>query len=414
MSRIDELIAEHCSGGVEYKTLGEIGYFYGGLTGKSKEDFKDGNAKFITYMNVFSNLEVNINMPDRVKIGVTERQNTVRFGDVLFTGSSETRDECGMTAVLTDKTNEPLYLNSFCFGFRLNDTSLLSPSFSKYLFRSETLRKQIIRTASGVTRFNVSKEKMKKVRIPLPPLPVQQEIVYLLDNFSKLTFELTETLNAELTTRKKQYEFYRDFLLTFDAPRERERRVAQWVRLSEVSIYSDSRIAASELNDCTYVGVDNLLPNKNGKTTSSYLPTTGNFTEYRSGDILIGNIRPYLKKIWLADNSGGTNGDVLVIRITDKNVIPRFFYYSLSSDKFFSYSMQHAKGAKMPRGSKDAVMRYQIPLPPLAEQARIVAILDKFYALTTDITAGLPAEITARQKQYEWYRDRLLRFEERS
>lgn len=150
MSKLDELIRTLCPDGVEYKTLGELGSFYGGLTGKSKEDFNDGNAKFISYKNVFSNLALDTNLPDRVKVGDNERQNKIQYGDILFTGSSENTIECGMSSVLTTKTDEPLYLNSFCFGYRFNNTELFVPDFSKYLFRSDELRKQIIRTASGV------------------------------------------------------------------------------------------------------------------------------------------------------------------------------------------------------------------------------------------------------------------------
>lgn len=97
MSRLDELIAEFCPNGVPYKTLGELGYFYGGLSGKSKEDFANGNAKFITYMNVFTNLAIDTDISDLVRIGENEKQNTVQYGDILFTGSSETPDECGMS-----------------------------------------------------------------------------------------------------------------------------------------------------------------------------------------------------------------------------------------------------------------------------------------------------------------------------
>jgi type I restriction enzyme S subunit len=168
------------------------------------------------------------------------------------------------------------------------------------------------------------------------------------------------------------------------------------------------------LNENTYIGVDNLLPNKGGRTSSDYVPTAGNLTEYKNGDVLIGNIRPYLKKIWFADNVGGTNGDVLVVRLTDDGITPRYLYYLLAADDFFGYDMQHAKGAKMPRGNKDAVMRYEVVIPPLEKQTRIVEILDKFNALTTDIAAGLPAEIEARKKQYEYYRDKLLTFKARA
>lgn len=147
-----------------------------------------------------------------------------------------------------------------------------------------------------------------------------------------------------------------------------------------------------------------------GKVNSDCVPDNGKWVKYDIADILIGNIRPYLKKIWLADNVGGTNGDVLVIR-SDRTICnSRFLYYVLSSDSFFNYDNSHAKGAKMPRGNKEAVMQYQFTLPSIAEQERIVAILDRFDALCNDITAGLPAEIEARQKQYDFYRDKLLKF----
>jgi len=182
----------------------------------------------------------------------------------------------------------------------------------------------------------------------------------------------------------------------------------------DIANYSKTRITASELNNESYVGVDNLLQNKQGKTVSSYVPTTGKLTRYEVGDILLGNIRPYLKKIWYATNIGGTNGDVLVVRINEKekDINPKFLYHLLASDDFFNYSMQFAKGAKMPRGDKSAIMKYRIPIPEIAEQERIISILNKFDTLVGDISMGLPAELTARRSQYEYYRGKLLTFEQ--
>ena len=124
-----------------------------------------------------------------------------------------------------------------------------------------------------------------------------------------------------------------------------------------------------------------------------------------------------MKKIWHADRIGGTNGDVLVVHPTDITINSRYLYQVLADDKFFEYNMQHAKGAKMPRGNKPKIMEYLVPIPypddvekSLKEQARIVAILDKFDALTNSITEGLPREIELRQQQYEYYRDLLLSF----
>ena len=180
----------------------------------------------------------------------------------------------------------------------------------------------------------------------------------------------------------------------------------EWKKLGEVAQYSKTRIDASLLNENNYVGVDNLLQNCKGKTFSEHVPITGRFTAYAPKNILIGNIRPYLKKIWFADNEGGTNGDVLVIQTTDERVLPEYLYQVLSDDAFFSYDMQHAKGAKMPRGNKDKILDYIIPLPPLSVQSRIVEILDKFTALE----AELEAELELRKKQYQHYREQLLNF----
>ncbi|ELY6210426.1 restriction endonuclease subunit S [Cronobacter dublinensis] len=395
--------------GIEIKWLpiGDIAEIYGGLTGKTKTDFEKGNAKYISYKTIFGSLNINNIPTDYVDIREGERQNNVRYGDVLFTGSSEIAEEAGMSSAVTSQFDEPVYLNSFSFGVRFNDDIKIKPEFSKYLFRTSMMRTEIARTASGVTRFNISKARFKKVLIPVPcpddqekSLSIQSEIVRILDTFTALTAELT----AELTMRKKQYNYYRDQLLSF------EEDEVEWKTLGEIAEYSKARISFEQLNKNNYVGVDNLLQNRAGKIQSNYVPTSGNLTQFREGDILIGNIRPYLKKIWQADLIGGTNGDVLVIRSCNNSISPRYLYQVLADDKFFEYNMQHAKGAKMPRGNKDAILKYRIPVPSFDEQIRIVTILDKFDTLTNSITDGLPREIELRQKQYKYYRDMLFSF----
>ena len=179
----------------------------------------------------------------------------------------------------------------------------------------------------------------------------------------------------------------------------------QVFRLEEIAHYAKTRIDCKTINEDNYVGVENLLQNKAGKTKATSVPTTGMVIAYQKNDILIGNIRPYLRKVWLADCEGGTNGDVLTVQIKDtEKVLPQFLYYVLSSEKFFLYDIQNSKGAKMPRGSKDAVMKFEIPLPPIEVQREIVRILDNF----TNLTAELTAELTARKTQYAYYRDNLL------
>ncbi len=278
----------------------------------------------------------------------------------------------------------------------------------RYLYHF--LLTQKTKIASQVRRASVprlSKSVIEKLIIPIPfpnnpkkSLKIQAEIVRILDAFTAMTAELT----AELNMRKTQYNYYREKLLSF-ADED-----VEWKTLGEIATYSKTRISAEKVCAKNYVGVDNLLQNRAGKIESNHVPTAGNLTEYIKGDILIGNIRPYLKKIWHADRNGGTNGDVLVIHVTDVLIDSKFLYQILADDRFFEYSMQHAKGAKMPRGNKDKIMEYKIPIPSSETQARIVAILDKFDALTNSITEGLPREIELRQQQYEYYRDLLLSF----
>lgn len=207
-----------CGGGnyeITWKTMGEIGKFFGGLTGKSKSDFTNGNARFISYMNVYSNIALNQHMDEYVCIGKDEKQNTLEYGDSIFTGSSETPDECGMSSVVTKKPTEPLYLNSFCFGFRLNDKTLFAPDFLKHLLRSKSIRSQIAKTANGVTRFNVSKALFAKIVLPIPPYELQVKIVAILDRFETLVNDLTQGLPAEIAAVRERYEYYRNKLLTF-------------------------------------------------------------------------------------------------------------------------------------------------------------------------------------------------------
>lgn len=197
--------------------MGEIGKFFGGLTGKSKTDFIDGNARFISYMNVYSNLALNQQAEEFVKIGNDERQNILEYGDALFTGSSETPDECGMSSVVTRQPTERLYLNSFCFGFRLNDVTMYNPNFLKHLLRAHQVRSQIAKTANGVTRFNVSKALFAKIVLPIPDIELQNQIASILDRFDTLVNDLTTGLPAEIAAIKEQYEYYRNKLLTFKA-----------------------------------------------------------------------------------------------------------------------------------------------------------------------------------------------------
>ena len=311
----------------------------------------------------------------------------------------------GASAGTVGYSKEKFWSSDGCFCF--SDSPILLQRFLFYYLQSiEHKIKSKVRVA-GIPTLDASV--LSKLPLPIPSLSVQSRIVEILDKFTAMEAELEEQLQAELELRKKQYAYYREQLLNFSYPPPSEFNVV-YRKLGEVAQYSKGRIDASTLNSKNYVGVDNLLQDCQGKKLSEHVPTEGRCTAYSPKDILIGNIRPYLKKIWFADNTGGTNGDVLVIQATDERVLPEYLYQVLSEDAFFKYDMQHAKGAKMPRGSKDKILDYKIPIPPLSEQQRIVEMLDKFVTLTNSISEGLPLEIKLRRQQYEHYREQLLAF----
>lgn len=209
----DSLLTFH--DGTKRVAIGELGTIFGGLTGKVKADFSSGNARFVSYTNVFNNIAVRTEVDDFVRVGPRERQRSLAYGDIIFTGSSESANEAGMTSVVTTQIEEPLYLNSFCIGFRPNSTNILNPEFAKHLFRSGSMRSQIIKTANGVTRFNVSKVRLAKVKVPIPDRAEQERIADILDDLEALTKDVSVDLLAELAARRKQYEHYLDRLLTF-------------------------------------------------------------------------------------------------------------------------------------------------------------------------------------------------------
>ncbi|ECD3887693.1 restriction endonuclease subunit S [Salmonella enterica subsp. enterica serovar Poona] len=145
-------------------------------------------------------------------------------------------------------------------------------------------------------------------------------------------------------------------------------------KLSDLCTFADKRVAVADLDLDTYISTENMLPNKEGITCSARLPNVSQTQAYQVGDVLISNIRPYFRKIWFADCDGGCSNDVLVLRAKN-NVYPNFLYYLLSDDNFFDYVTATAKGTKMPRGDKGAIMQYEVLDLPLDTQIRIAGTL---------------------------------------
>lgn len=181
--------------------LGELGQTFTGLTGKTKEDFGSG-AKYIPYINIFNNSSVNTAKLEKVNVGSEEKQNFVQFGDVFFTTSSETPDEVGMSSVMLSEPEEPIYLNSFCFGFRPNDTSTVIPEFMQYLLRSSRVRRSISVLAQGATRYNLSKVQLLKINLLLPTSGEQKKIASVLTAADR-DIEVLESKLAHFKQEKK-------------------------------------------------------------------------------------------------------------------------------------------------------------------------------------------------------------------
>jgi type I restriction enzyme S subunit len=211
MSKLNDLINKLCPDGVKFKTLGEIGEFKNnGVDKKIMAGQKP--IMLLNFVDVFRNMYLHQSTPTmRVTASDAQIENcSVLKGDIFVTPSSEIINEIGRAAVVKEDILGCVYSYHIA-RIRLFDKSKVLPEFIRYLFECEIIQRQINRSATGITRFGLTKGKWESLKFPIPPLPVQEEIVRILDKFTELQAELT----AELTARKKQYEHYRNSLLNF-------------------------------------------------------------------------------------------------------------------------------------------------------------------------------------------------------
>ncbi|MDG4512619.1 restriction endonuclease subunit S [Streptococcus suis] len=404
---------------VEWKTLGEVALPTENISWKSQGEQQfsyidlssvDRNSKKITETTEITKLTA----PSRA-------QRVVKENDIIF---GTTRPTLRRYARIPLEFDNQICSTGF-YVFRASDEVL--PKYIYHIFASSDFNNFVEENQSGASYPAISNSLVEQYKLPVPSKNIQSRIVQVLDNFDMVCNDLNIGLPKEIELRQKQYEYFREKLLTFTAEgvytdstvqyRQDLIRLLNWVfgpilvELGAVARYGNQKISTGDLSPKSYIGVDNLLQNRAGKLDATYLPENVKVIIYEEGNILIGNIRPYLKKIWFATNSGGASPDVLVVQNEVKDCLAnRYLYHILANDRFFEFDMQNAKGSKMPRGDKGAVLHYQFILPTFSDQSRIVAILDKFDQLTTSISQGLPKEIELRQKQYEYFRDTLLNF----
>ena len=262
-----------------------------------------------------------------------------------------------------------------------------------YCAESDIVQKQIKNKTKGAGQATVTVDDIRNFSIPIPPIPVQEEIVRILDNFTELIAELQSELQSELQARAKQYEYYRNELY-------KRLKTYPTKRLDEVTKISRGiRVVKKELSDNQgYPVFQNCLTpmgyydKKNCDADSTYIISAG-----AAGEIGFSE-----EDFWAAD-------DCLVFSELD-GLLNKYIYYFLLTK--YDYLKKNVRKASIPRISRTMIEKLEIPIIPLKEQQQIIEVLDRFNNLCSDISEGLSAEIEARKKQYEYYRDRLLSFKE--
>lgn len=262
-----------------------------------------------------------------------------------------------------------------------------------------------LQKGSGVP--HVYPKDLANLQIPIPPLPVQAEIVRILDTFTELT--------AELTARKKQYEYYREQLLSF------EDGEVEWKMLGEVAeLVRGNGLFKTDFTETGipaihYGQIYTYYKTFTTETKSFVSPETAmKLKKVDTGDVVITNTSENLEDVgkavvYLGKEQAVTGGHATIIK-PSKEILGKYFAYFTQIEGFASQKRKLAKGTKVIDVSASDMAKIIIPIPPIKEQERIVSILDKFDTLTTSISEGLPKEIELRKKQYEYYRDKLLSF----
>ena len=393
---------------VEYLTLNDVCEFVRGPFGGSlkKEIFiNEGYAVYEQQNAIYNRFKF------RYFISKNDFQRLKRFevktNDLIMSCSGT----MGKIAIIPDNAPKGIINQAL---LKLTPKSNIDSHYLKYYFEN-TISKIMNDSARGGAIKNVaSVSELKKISIPVPPLSVQENIVKTLDRFDKLNNDMSEGLPAEIEARKKQYEYYRDTLLSFDdkacshivkVEREREltrTKAIKWLKLSDVvTIERGKRVVRNDLSqEIGYPVYQNALKplgyytDKNRNANSVFVIGAG----------AAGEIGYSYVDYWAADDC--------FTFVCDDKLNQRYLYFLLMSKQ--AYLKNNVRKSSIPRLPRIALENMEIPVPPLEEQEHIVSILDRFDKLCNDISEGLPAEIEARQKQYEYYRDKLLTFKMRN
>lgn len=400
MSRINDMLADMCPNGVKYVAIKDYFTRLKGTpitAGKMKEiDSPDGEIRIFaggkTVINAHEKDIPNANIT-RVPAVLVQSRGVIDFiyYEKPFTFKNE------MWAYTAENKITVKYL----YYFLQNNTQHFRDS------------------ASGMGSLpQISLHVTEDFKIPVPPLEVQAEIVKILDEYSTSVTALQQELEKELTARKKQYEYYRDFLLGF-CVHGGGTSECEWRTLESFADVRDGTHDSPKPSDYGYPLVTSKnISGGNLDLTSCYLINENDYNSINQRskvditDVLVSMIGTIGETIIVTSETNYAIKNIGLVK-TGNLLTSKYIKYYISSSYGQRYIQENIKGTAPRYLSLTALRKFSIPVPPIEEQERIVSILDRFDKLCNDISEGLPAEIEARRKQYEYYRDKLLSFEER-
>ena len=404
MSKLDELLRELCPNGVEYKKLGEIATISRGGNFQ-KKDFLTEGVPCIHYGQIYTKYGL---FTDKTFTFISEecakKQKMAQPNDIVMAVTSENiEDVCKCLAWLGD---EPAAISGHSAIIHHNQNA----KYLVYYFHSQMFFAQKRKLAHGTKVIEVTPDALVDITLPLPPIEVQREIVRILDNFTNLTAELT----AELTARKTQYGYYRDKVLTpkDDVVVETLGNICRFVRgpfggALKKEIFKPTGYAVYEQQHAIY-----------RKLEFRYYIDKQKYEELKRfavhpGEMIVSCSGTIGKTFVIPENApeGVINQALLKLTPTSRiNVFYLQYFFDNTISKILNSVARGGAIKNVP--SVEELKAIKIPIPTLEVQQRLVEVLDNFEKICSDLNIGLPAEIEARQKQYEYYRDKLLTFAE--
>lgn len=412
MTKLEQLIKELCPNGVEYKKLGEVASISRGGSFQKKDFCEDGvpcihYGQIYTRYGLFADKTLTFISADAAK-----KQKYAVKNDIVMAVTSENIDDvCKCVAWLGD---DEIAVS----GHTAIIHHTLNPKYLCYYFHTAMFYAQKKKLAHGTKVIEVTPDKLTDITIPVPPIEIQVEIVKILDEYSTSVTALQQELENELTARKKQYEYYRDLLLDFSVHGGGTSE-CEWRTLESFADVRDGTHDSPKPSDYGYPLVTSKnISGGNLDLTSCYLINENDYNSINQRskvditDVLVSMIGTIGETIIVTSEPNYAIKNIGLVK-TGNLLTSKYIKYYISSSYGQRYIQENIKGTAPRYLSLTALRRFSIPVPPIEEQERIVSILDRFDKLCNDISEGLPAEIEARRKQYEYYRDKLLSFEER-